>query len=128
MLRVVDMAVTISPGLLRYVSAEIVRGRPLAALLRAAEYLESDEPLWKALVASAHNELAEIRYRDADPAIRKLLNGELDALSAAELRLVKEVREPDRAFRRRSCPSLLMRRTVTGFRRASGLRKFKLAP
>jgi hypothetical protein len=61
--------------LLRSLSDAIEAGRPINALLRAAEYIQSDDPLWEALVQAARVKLKPLRQGDNQALIASLIKG-----------------------------------------------------
>ncbi|NDC38105.1 MAG: hypothetical protein EBZ48_08630 [Proteobacteria bacterium] len=83
-----------SNSLLTYLCREIDSGRPLAALLRAAEYLPPDSPVWLALTKKARAVLRSDRYAAAQGAISKVLTGTtLEMLTAEERARLSTIHE-----------------------------------
>lgn len=65
----------INDTLLRSLSDAIDAGRPINALLRAAEYIQRDDPLWEALVQAARPKLKPLRQGDNQALIASLIKG-----------------------------------------------------
>lgn len=88
------MKLSMSNTLLTYLCREIESGRPLAALLRAAEYLPADSPVWKALSKKAQPQLAAPQYAHAAATIAQVLQGAtMSMLSGPEQVALTKIQE-----------------------------------
>ena len=72
---VVGMKLQLSNSLLTYLCRQIECGRPLAALMRAREYLPTSSPLWRAMVKKATPILQSSRYESAREWIAMITSG-----------------------------------------------------
>lgn len=96
------MTVNISPRMFGYLCNEIDSGRPLAALLRATEYLEFDNPVFIALVQKARDDLCSKSYRVVRDIIDQLEHGlTLREMSANQRARVRNFREFGRRKKKR---------------------------
>jgi len=106
------MKLQMTNTMLTYLCREIDSGRPVAALLRAAEYLTSDSPMWAALTKKAKHHLASPEYQAAEAAISKVLKGAtLNMLTDADKRQLGAIQEQSRR-RIFVVPQMPLRRAV----------------
>lgn len=113
----------LSNTLLRSISKSIETGRPLNAILRAAEYLDSSDPIFAALVAQAQPVLErDSRYRKARALIAEVLCGRrLSTFPSASKALLLSIRESTSAKNFLTAPINPVHFSARGERRGTNI-------
>ena len=92
------MKIKITPRMIGYLTSEISRGRPLAALLRATEYLEAHDPIFLALIKKAQPALASDQYESVRDVVASVSAGQTMSSLTSEAQLrVRVLSEVGRA-------------------------------